>query len=307
MDLYSTNNDFSGLRTMEYNKELVEYHASSMHRVWYNEQTDGFEPHWHTALEIIVPIENYYDIVINEKMYHINPGDIFIIPPGIIHEIIAPNYGIRYVFLMDIDLLTKIHGFSAVSPVLSDPITLNKTANTKSFEAVYNKLHQIRDLYFGDDKFSELKIHTLATSLLIDLAQNQLNDTRIFENTRVYKQKEYAQKFSHVLDYIDKHYAEEIDLDTIAERSGFSKFHFSRLFKQYTDMTFCDYLSYRRIKAAEELLSGPDLSITEVAIQSGFPSISTFNRIFKQKHGCTPTEYRAKNTNYSSYVYKFIP
>ena len=67
MDLYTTNNDYTGSRTMEQNKELVEYHANSNHRIWYNEQTEGFDAHWHTAMEIIIPIENYYDIIINNE------------------------------------------------------------------------------------------------------------------------------------------------------------------------------------------------------------------------------------------------
>lgn len=94
--------------------------------------------------------------------------------------------------------------------------------------------------------------------------------------------------------YIDTHYTENLDLETVAKSVGFSKYHFSRLFKQYTNFTFGDYLCYRRIKAAEELLANPDLSITEVAIQAGFPSISTFNRLFKQHKNCTPSEYRSK-------------
>ena len=97
------------------------------------------------------------------------------------------------------------------------------------------------------------------------------------------------------MDYIDEHYMEDLNLEDIAESIGFSKFHFSRLFKQYTNFTFCDYLCYRRIKVAEELLAMPDLSITEVALQAGFPSISTFNRLFKQHKNCTPSEYRSKN------------
>lgn len=100
--------------------------------------------------------------------------------------------------------------------------------------------------------------------------------------------------FSLPLHYIDTHYTENLDLETVAKSVGFSKYHFSRLFKQYTNFTFGDYLCYRRIKAAEELLANPDLSITEVAIQAGFPSISTFNRLFKQHKNCTPSEYRSK-------------
>jgi len=298
MDLYTVNNDFTGKRTMQENKELVEYHAQSLHRVWYNEQTDSFSAHWHTAMEIIEPIENYYDIIISEKMYHLNPGDIFIIPPGLVHEIVSPEFGRRYVYLLDLAGIPKLNGFSAVSPALSAPITLNINNSPKIFDDVRSLLSSIRDWYFGNDDFSELKIHSITTEILIKLGENHLYDSRVFENTRLYKQKEYTQKFASLLDYIEKHYNENLTLEQMTELSGFSKFHFSRLFKQYTDMTFCDYLNYRRIAAAEDLLSKPDLSITELALQAGFPSISTFNRVFKQKHGCTPTEYRTKNNHY---------
>ena len=49
------------------------------------------------------------------------------------------------------------------------------------------------------------------------------------------------------------------------------------------------------IKVAEELLEQSGISITEVAMKAGFPSISTFNRLFKQAKGCSPSEYREKN------------
>lgn len=299
MDLYTTNNDYTGSRTMEQNKELVEYHANSNHRIWYNEQTEGFDAHWHTAMEIIVPIENYYDVIINNENIHITPGEILIIAPGLVHQIIAPSYGKRYVFLMDISVLTKMNGFSAVSPIMSTPIKLNKQSYPNIYDDVYDHLLQIRNIYFNTDEFSELKIHSHLTSILITVAEDYLHSNDLFPNTRIYKQREYAQKFGAILDYIETHYNEDIELEDIARISGFSKFHFSRLFKQYTDMTFCDYLNYRRIRAAEELLSSPELSITELALQAGFPSISTFNRIFKQKHGITPSEYRAKNSHYA--------
>ena len=85
---------------------------------------------------------------------------------------------------------------------------------------------------------------------------------------------------------------EEITLESIADIAGFSKFHFSRLFKQCSGQNFYDYLCFKRIKTAEMLLLKPTLPITEIALQSGFSSLSTFNRTFKRLKNCTPTEYR---------------
>ena len=54
------------------------------------------------------------------------------------------------------------------------------------------------------------------------------------------------------------------------------------------------------VRFLKELLAIPDLSITEISLQVGFSSISTFNRVFKQQKNCTPSEYRAKNQPYNS-------
>ena len=95
-----------------------------------------------------------------------------------------------------------------------------------------------------------------------------------------------------VFDYIEHYYMEDITLELVASKIGFSKFHFSRLFRQFTDTSFYDYHCLRRLKAAEILLLDPSLPITEVALQSGFSSISTFNRVFKKFKECTPTEFK---------------
>ena len=71
----------------------------------------------------------------------------------------------------------------------------------------------------------------------------------------------------------------------------------TRFYKENPGKDFYDYLIYRRIQEAEKLLAEADLSITDVALYSGFSSISTFNRTFKQKKNCTPREYRAMCRN----------
>ena len=95
-----------------------------------------------------------------------------------------------------------------------------------------------------------------------------------------------------VCDYIDVHFAEDLLLDEIASMSGFSKYHFERLFKEFTNMSFYKYVNRKRISHAEQLLGDNSLSITDVAIQSGFSNQSSFIRMFKIMNGCTPTDFR---------------
>lgn len=74
--------------------------------------------------------------------------------------------------------------------------------------------------------------------------------------------------------------------------SSFSKFYFSRLFKQFTNVSFYKYVNQKRIEKAAEMLTEPNISITNVALSCGFESLSSFIRMFKIVKGCTPTEFR---------------
>ena len=114
------------------------------------------------------------------------------------------------------------------------------------------------------------------------------------EKSQLPRQKEYLEVIMSSCNYINQHYQENITLEETANISGFSKFHFTRVFKQYMNMTFYEYLNSKRMKRAQELLYSTDMSITEVAMNSGFSSLSAFNRTFKSVNGCSPSEYRNK-------------
>lgn len=296
IDFNSVNNDFSGTRTIQPDsQELVSFHYSSAVRIWRNDQNVDFDPHWHTALEILLPVENWYDAIIHDETYHLVPGDILIIPSGELHTLKAPEKGVRFVFLLDISSIAKLHGFASIESVMNGPLYINKNTYPHIYDDVYHILLQMRNEYYSKQEFAELTIFSLLLNLFVKLGTNHLNSAELFPSTRPYKQREYVNKFNSVMDYIDAHYMEEFTLDDVASATGFSKYHFSRLFKQYTGYSFCSYICRRRIKIAEELLEQPDLSITEIAMQSGFASISTFNRVFRQQKNCSPSEYREKN------------
>lgn len=297
LDFYAVNADYYGNREVSIDhKEIVSYRESSFSRIWCNDQSDNYDWHWHIALEIIMPVENYYDVTVNKSSYHILPGEILFIPPGELHELTAPKTGKRFVYIFDLSQLSSFKGFSKIQSLLASPIYITRENYPYIYDTVYSLLIQIRDEYFSNNEYWELTIISHLITLLTKFGYNHSNGLCLTSTVRLHKQKEYISKFNDLLDYIDAHYTDDLSLEEVAGIIGFSKFHFSRLFKQYTNFTFCDYLCFRRIKAAEDLLINPEYSITEVALQSGFPSISTFNRIFKQQKGCTPSEYRSKST-----------
>ena len=292
-DFYEANNDWSGNRNLIKNThELVEYKNNSSVRIWYNEQAIDYDSHWHTALEIIMPVENYYDVIVNQVTYHIVPGDILLIPPKEIHSLTAPTSGSRLIYLFDITLLMKLKGFTGIQPLLVESLFITYHTFPQIYHNLYHILVHIRDEYFSKNEYSELMITSLLLNFFIQIGYNHIHSHNLFLNTQPPRQREYVQKFNNLLEYIDEHYTENLTLKDVASYCGFSKFHFSRLFKQYTSYTYNDYLNNLIIKAAAEMLADPDLSITEIAMRSGFSSISTFNRLFKQTKHCTPGEFR---------------
>ena len=214
----------------------------------------------------------------------------------------APDTGIRNIYLIDLSFLTKIKGFASIQSLISQAVYLTQRSHPKIYKSILNQFLDIATEYFHDKEYCEITIYSMVLKIFSELGYCRTQDSDLFAHCRTDKKKEYIQKLNIVLDFIDINYAEDISLDKMADMAGFSKYHFSRLFTQYTGHTFCDYLNLRRIRAAEILLSGDELTVTEAAMQSGFSSIATFNRVFKSLKNCSPTEYR--NLNKLSSVYK---
>ncbi|WP_211465109.1 AraC family transcriptional regulator [Collimonas silvisoli] len=106
-------------------------------------------------------------------------------------------------------------------------------------------------------------------------------------------QAAYARRMHHVLEYIDRHLDQTLELSTLAEVAHFSAFHFHRLFSAWMGETFGDYLRRRRLEtAAMRLIAQPGVLVLEIALSVGFGSAEAFARAFKARFGCTATEWR---------------
>ncbi|MGZ3851682.1 MAG: helix-turn-helix domain-containing protein [Flavisolibacter sp.] len=91
--------------------------------------------------------------------------------------------------------------------------------------------------------------------------------------------------------FIDENYHEPLDLNTISQRAYLSRYHFHRLFSQVYNRTPHNYLTYKRIQKAKDLLS-QNKQVTEVCNEVGFESIASFSVLFKREIGFAPTYYR---------------
>ena len=98
----------------------------------------------------------------------------------------------------------------------------------------------------------------------------------------------------HAKAFIMGHLAEPMSLEGVASEVNVSPFHFCKIFKRATGMTFTDFVNRARVEKAKRMLMRPEARITEVAYDVGFQSLSHFNRSFRRIVSESPTEFRSR-------------
>jgi len=133
--------------------------------------------------------------------------------------------------------------------------------------------------------------HGSATQLLSIFAQHLsiLSNQILISNSNV--EPPWTKKAKA---FIREHQTESLRYADVAKFVGMSPFHFSKLFRQRTGLTFTHYLSRVRSKHSKDLLLKPDLRVSEIAYDVGFESVTHFNRVFGKLVGQSPTAFRCR-------------
>jgi len=151
---------------------------------------------------------------------------------------------------------------------------------------IYSRLDEITHTQAGF--YRVIKLLEILYELSIDTDYHKLasssfaNVENAVESRRVHKVEEY----------IDKHFKEEVRLQTLSSLAGMTPSAFSRFFKLRTGKTVQEYIIDVRIGHAARQLVDSTKSILEICFDCGFNNISNFNRIFKKKKGCSPSIFR---------------
>lgn len=278
--------EFTG-RIVRNSKELVTFSSASHIRIWYNNQTEGYALHSHDALEVFLCVHNNYEIHANNKSYILNEGDILIIPPHMLHEYINDKYGVRFIYLIEMSYFFNSHDYKTIEPLFFDAFLCNHETCPDIYENVYRLFMEMNSAYFTNVNFWETIIFTKIYQVFIEIAKHSENIVKAdVQNT-----SQSINRINALLKYLDINYAEDISTEQAAEYTGFSKFHFMRLFKLQTGYTFHDYLTLKRIHMAQTLLT-TDMPITDIAFQTGFNTLPSFCRAFKKYTDCSPSEYK---------------
>jgi len=139
-----------------------------------------------------------------------------------------------------------------------------------------------------------LEVEARLLRLAVGLTEQQ-DPGRRDHNSPVVRDRANADRIRQMLCFIAKNYTEEITVELISRSVGFHPNYAMNLFRKTFGTTLVNYVTRHRVSHAQRLLASSDQKIVDVAMSSGFNSLSRFNDAFKRACGCSPREYRDRH------------
>ena len=277
-----------GFRILQGKQEYVTYREHSSIRIWASEVEGHYDSHVHSAVEIIMPHRGVSVYQLSDRVYRVRAGEVLIIPPGCPHMLTESGDIQRYLILFEPTPLFSLQDMPSVSVMTQSPQYL--TESDELIKEVSALLMKVVECYFSREKMWNTACYSILLELYALLGKRYLSQTAPAVPPK--RLSVDPELMNSAMTYIGENYMKELTLEEVASFAGFSKYYFSRVFKEFSGISFSDYLTVKRLNASANLLIHTDLPIREVAKESGFGSVGTFNRVFRESKRCTPTQFR---------------
>ena len=241
--------------------------------------------HCHSFYEIYYFISGNARLMVEGKLYKLTPHSLFLLAPNVYHgiEILSREDYVRHIlYLTPQDLLPeRRHLLTDVAPDHKKNPSANIVyEHTENFhlEQFYYNLKQVEH-FVPKLRQSLEQVYTEALLAQINLLCRTLKPSSFISRT--------PDKITEIIDYINLHLTEPQSLDSIASHFYISKNYLNNTFKKYFDKTVIDYIRYKRVILAKQLLQSGESAI-DAALQSGFSDYSTFYRSYMKYEGVSP-------------------
>ena len=268
---------------------------------WIREYGDGIDfLHFHNLLEIGICRYGTGDLVLDKRTERFGPGMISVIPHNFPHTTNSDpgtKASWEYLFLHPENLLRERYGDNEIiRRRLYDLIGRNAIFGTcEQYGFLASTAGLILDEMRTKGPFYIEKIRGLLLALLFDIARIAKDDDEPDVPVRT-----GVGQIQSALKYVDAHYAEPIRIEDLARECHISETHFRRLFSEYIDMTPIEYVNMVRVLRSCDILRSTSDSMSTVALNCGFSTVSTFDRNFKRVIGATPYQWKKDPRNYES-------
>ncbi|MFM1946882.1 MAG: hypothetical protein RL207_1165 [Bacteroidota bacterium] len=247
-----------------------------------------FKWHYHPEYELTYIVSGSGYRIVGNSHEHFSSGDLVLLGSNLPHtwwgkkEDGSPSEAIVIQFSSEfMEPFLKLNEGQAIKELLA------KSAKGIRFETDITMVEKLHSL----SKMKELSSILSLLSLLQDLteipAENLCADS--YHNVI---SKKFETRINKVCTYIQNHYSESISLKQVSDLVFMSESNFCKFFKKATSTTFSDYLNDLRINEACHLLLYSEDTVSKIAQDCGFESLSYFNRVFLRKKQMSPTVFR---------------
>ena len=263
------------------------------------------KPHWHYFTEMIYLVSGSLYAEVDGRQYTMNPGDLIIFHPKQIHSFLdypvkeaatQPTY--FYAIKFDDMILSNTTPGSPKLPKLLNSDNQNNPpsnlllADDLKYDAVKlffeNCIWEVNHKEFGYD----IKVASTISLIITTVFRIWLKHGFRFNTKSTFDQ--FSSKDFSVLEYIDSHSSENINIEELASKCGMCYSNFAKQFKNQYGRTCKEYIEFIRICKADTLLLYTDKTLDYISQETGFTDASHFIRTYKKIRGITPKQRRTQ-------------
>lgn len=253
--------------------------------------------HWHDHMEFVKILQGPVRFQIDHHSFDAETGEIYFINSCQIHSVTSfPDTAcaIRGM-VFDKTLLYSLENLE-MRHLLSLFLRADKVANQ------YERSHPLWAMLNAEmdkayEEYTQAEVgHEY--SILASLYRMIVPMLRLYEqDLNSSPPRQYANQYMRLkpaIDYMEAHLSDKVYMETVCETVNMNLYYFSSLFKKVFGMPPVQYLIQLRVNHAKRLLLDEERSITEIAELCGFCNINYFDKVFKEKSGFTPKDFRKR-------------
>lgn len=252
----------------------------------------NFLAHWHNDVEFVYVCDGNLTVGINKEKRTLKQGELAVISGGDIHYYDSTDMSSIAVMVIFRPIITGSSGRWPETLYFNSPF-INKN-QIEEIEKIIDTHIRIKDIFnqlLWEYNQKNDFYHMFLKSRVIELCALSLRYFPSFsQDLRTDCHRRTSIKMmQNTLNHLEHNYMHDITLDDAAKSINLSTYYFSRLFKEVCGMNFKPYLNSIRVEKAENLVKNSSKNIVDIAFECGFNSIRTFNRVFKEIKGYTPS------------------
>lgn len=246
----------------------------------YKGLNDGAKSHSHPFYHMLAVQTGQLQVTAGDSQYTVGAGQCVLIPREMKHA---------YINLSPVVNECLEIKFSIPDTLADEKFAkygLLQTDNPLAIKLTEQIAREYTDLGRLADEAAASYMESLLHILTADHRYHKRNEFRFIDAS------DYSEMSRQVIRYLEKHYAESISLDEIAQAVGYNKSYMCTSFKKNTRITINDCLNMIRIRRAAELIAYSDNDLSRIASMCGFSTVSHFNQVFLKNVGTTPGQCR---------------